>query len=267
MAYTYVFATGDGVTTVFPFSFVGQDKAYVAPSNIHVFVAGVETSAFSVPFNDPNKVHFTTPPPIGAEVLIRRIMPRNVPYIDLSRGNAFSQDNLNNTQLQQLYLLHEVYDGWLPEGFYWRTDIDMGGHRIINLADGVDPNDGVNRGQLDVALNKNVEQDGRLDSIEDAINLNNVVTFMAQTYTATGGETTIATTNGFYAGALYKNGLFQHKLDGAYTQTGGTVTLSTPLREGDKVYLILGVDQPVSTIDDILVRLASLEARVAALEA
>lgn len=255
MSYTYSTAIGDGVTVAFPFSFAGQDNGYISVSNIHVYVAGTEVS-FTVLSNDPNKVYLSSAPPVGAEVLIRRIMPKDVPYSDFSRGNPFSQDTLNSTNLQQLYIVQEIFDGYLPQGFFFRTDIDMGGHKFYNLGDGVDPGDSVNFGQLTVEHDKNTEQDGRLTILEDAITTPTIVNYLSQLYVATGGEVTVQTTNNLHAAAVYIQGLFQFKADGAYTQSGGTITFSEPLLAGQKVYFILGSDLPAEalypSIDDFL---------------
>lgn len=259
MSYTYSTAIGDGVTVAFPFSFAGQDNGYIAVSNIHVYVAGSEVS-FSVLSNDPNKVYLTVAPPVGAEVLIRRIMPKDVPYSDFSRGNPFSQDTLNNTNLQQLYIVQEIFDGYLPQGFFFRTDIDMGGHKFFNLGDGVDAGDSVNFGQLTVEHDKNVEQDTRLTAIEDGLTTPTIVNYISQLFVSTtGGETTINTTNGFHAGAVYIDGVFQHKLAGAYSQSGGVVTLAEPLLLGQQVYLILGSDLPEESLYPSLEDFAALQ--------
>lgn len=256
MSYTYTTALGDGVTRSFPFSFAGQDTGYLAVSNISVFVAGVLVSNYQIRPASPNVVEFTAAPQVGAEILIRRIMPKTTPYADFSRGNPFSQDTLNNTNLQMLYLLQEVYDGYLPDGFYFRVDIDMRGQRIKNLGDGIDSGDAINKSQLDVEHNKNTEQDSRLTAIEDAITTPAIVDYVSQVYTATGGETQVNTFNNLYAGAIYINGIYQHKLGGAYTQTGGVVTFAEPLIAGSQVYFILGSKVPVEglypTIDSFV---------------
>ena len=265
MSYTYSTAIGDGVTVAFPFSFAGQDNGYISVSNIHVYVAGTEVN-FTVLTNDPNKVYLSSAPPVGAEVLIRRIMPKDVPFSDFKRGNPFSQDTLNDTNLQQLYIVQEIFDGYLPEGFFFRTDIDMGGHKFINLGDGVDAGDSVNFGQLTVEHDKNTEQDGRLAAIEDGLITPTIVNYISQQFVSTvGGETTINTTNGFHASAVYINGLFQHKLDGAYSQVDGVVTLAAPLSLGDKVYLILGSDLPEEALYPSIDDFAALQALVASI--
>ncbi|QHJ79504.1 MAG: hypothetical protein [Caudoviricetes sp.] len=157
MSYTFTTNVGDGVSLAFPFSFAGADLGYIAKSNISVFVAGELVSNYTVPSNDPNKVYFTTAPAIGAEVLIRRIMPKNVPYADFSRGNPFSQDTLNDTNLQQLYVVQELLDGFLPDGFYMKQDVNMGGHKLINLGAGTDEGHSINYQQY-AALRTRIER-------------------------------------------------------------------------------------------------------------
>jgi hypothetical protein len=248
LRYTYDVNVGDGVQKDFSFSFAGQDVGYLATSNIAVFVAGTAVSNYTILPSSPNVVNFNVAPPIGAEVLIRRIMPKNVPFSDFSRGNPFSQDTLNKTNLQMLYLIQEIYDGYLPEGFFFRVDIDMRGHKIINLADGVDDGDSVNMRQFKKEVARNDAQDGRLTSLEDNITAGEMANFFAQLYVATGGETTINTTNGLFCAALYIQGLYQHKIAGAYSQNGAVITFAEPLEAGWEVYLILGTELPSDSI-------------------
>ena len=244
MSYTYTINTGDGSNRTFPFSFAGQDNGYLRVTDIKVFVNSVDTP-FNIIVSDPNKVVLTTAPAAGAEVLIRRIMPKDVPYADFARGNPFSQDTLNNTNLQMLYNIQEIYDGYLPEGFFFRQNIDMHGFKFVNLGLGTDSGDSVNFDQHDIEVKRNDTQDSRIVILEDAITSTTVINYVSQLYQSTvGGEVTINTTNGLHAAALYINGLFQHKAEGAYMQTGGVITLAEPLTVGDSVYLILGSDLP-----------------------
>lgn len=244
MSYTYTINTGDGTTTVFPFSFAGQDNGYLRVTDIQVYVNKVNTP-FTIIVSDPNKVVLSQAPASGAEVLIRRVMPKDTPYADFARGNPFSQDTLNNTNLQMLYNIQEIYDGYLPDGFFFRQDIDMHGFKFINLGPGSESGDSVNFDQYNTEVIRNNTQDGRLVILEDSITTSTIVNYVSQLYqSVSGGETTINTTNGLHAAALYINGLFQHKAEGAYMQTGGVVTLAEPLVAGDSVYLILGSDLP-----------------------
>lgn len=264
MSYSYTTAIGDGVTKDFSFSFAGQDTGYLRPSDVKTFIGGLAVSSTVNP-STPNVVSFSVAPPVGAEILIRRVMPRNVPYSDFSRGNPFSQDALNNTNLQMLYLIQEIYDGYLPAGFYFRVDIDMRGKKLINLGDGSADGDAVNMKQLNVEVARNDNQDRRLISLEDNIVAGQQATFFAQLYVATGGETTINTTSGLFCAAMYIQGLFQHKISGAYSQVGGKITLAEPLKAGWEVYLILGTELPPDSIYATIESVTALQAVVNAI--
>lgn len=267
MSYTYVTNVGDGVTRSFPFSFAGQDTGYLSTSNIAVYIGGTLVGGYSIKPSSPNVVEFNTAPPVGAEILIRRVMPKNVPYADFSRGNPFNQETLNNTNLQMLYLLQEIYDGYLPDGFYFRVNIDMRGQRIINLGSGINPGDAVNKAQLDVEAERNDTQDTQIAAITDAIETKEVVNYISQVLKANGGETTISTLNSLPCVALYINGLFQHKIEGAYSQVNGVITLSEALYPGDSVYLILGSAFPVDSLYATIESLNQLEQQVTQLNA
>lgn len=139
MAFSYSEATGDGSTTVFPFSFSGGGLGYIRTTDIHVLVDGVEIVDFIL--SGTNQVQLAVAPAIPADglpnIMIRRIVPKEVPYADFTRGNNFGQSQINNTALQQLYALHEFLDGFLPDGYFIKGDMDFKGARIFNLPDGV----------------------------------------------------------------------------------------------------------------------------------
>jgi len=120
MAFSYTQEIGDGVTTSYTFSFAGQDEGYIRESDIVALVDGVET-----PFTltSSNTLEFSSAPANGAIIRIRRVMPKNLPYSDFSRGNNFGPDVLNNSFLQSLYIIHEALDGWFPEGFQFLTTV------------------------------------------------------------------------------------------------------------------------------------------------
>lgn len=233
MSYTFTADVGDGVKTIFPFSFAGQDTGYLRVTDITVYVAGVSVP-FTINLTDPNKVYLTTAPAIGAEVLIRRIMPKNVPYSDFARGNPFSQDTLNNTNLQQLYVVQELLDGFLPEGFYFKQDVNMGGHKLTDLGEGTQAGESIRYEQW-----KN--HDDRLLSLEDSIIDETQLRTIPWPYVAVGGEVTLSPPYEFISTLLYINGIFQNKNLGAFTiNPNSTITLPEPLVAGDEVYLLIG---------------------------
>lgn len=168
MNYSFDTFTGDGTSRTFTFGLQGQDTGYIEPSNIRVYVDGVSVT-FSILLNTPNQVTLTNVPVAGAVGLIRREMPKVVPYTDFSRGNAFNQDNLNDSFLQQLYIIHEFLDGFFPDGFYYKQAINMSGHQINNLGDPTDDMDAVNLRYLEDLNSRNVrviESEGSIAELQ-----------------------------------------------------------------------------------------------------
>lgn len=157
---------GGGITT-FPFSFVGQGNGYLRESDIHVFVDNVEV-LYSL--SGTNQVTISPAPSSGSLVRIRRIMPKDEPFADFSRGNAFTQDLLNKSFLQTLYSYHEFLDGFLPEfpfqlkgkieaeGLKLSGILDMNNNRIINLEEPVLSTDAATKGYFDGFLNLTTNQ-------------------------------------------------------------------------------------------------------------
>lgn len=230
MNFTFTTHVGDGTTKVFTFSFAGQDTGYIDESNLAVFVDDL-AKPFTVNRSDPNKVYLTDAPASGAKVIVRRIMPKNVPYTDFKRGNAFSQDNLNRSFLQQLYVTQEMLDGFLPDGFYFKHGISMGGFNIKDLGTAVDPNDAVNKSVTDDLSNRLTSLEGDMTSIANRT--------LPWSTVATGGEDALHPPYKFDAAMLFINGVAQTP-DKAYLVTNNTIMLAEPLLKGDQVFALIG---------------------------
>ena len=115
MSFSYVKRSGNGTQKAFTFSFTGQDEGYFRDEDLVVVVDG-ELASFSL--TSSNTLELSVAPPAGEDnVLIRRVMPKDVPYADFKRGNNFGQEVLNNSFLQLLYIVHESLDGFFPEGY------------------------------------------------------------------------------------------------------------------------------------------------------
>lgn len=172
MAYSnlsFVRHVGDGNRTLFPLTVAGENMGYFRTEDIHTYVNDVEVSNVINP-QSPHLVLITPAPPSGSDVLIRREMPIEKPYADFSRGNNFGHRQVNNTFLQQLYLTQEILDGFLPDGYYMKQDIDMGGNKISNVADAELLDDAATYRQLQANSNKqdawNRLQDSRISLLE-----------------------------------------------------------------------------------------------------
>lgn len=123
MAFSYVERSGNGTQKAFTFSFEGQDEGYIREEDLQVLVDGAPAS-FTL--TSSNTLTLTIAPPSGdGNILIRRVMPKDVPYADFKRGNNFGQEVLNNSFLQLLYLLHELLDGFLPEDYSFKDAVEF----------------------------------------------------------------------------------------------------------------------------------------------
>jgi len=226
---SFVRHTGDGVTTSFPLSVSGADIGYLRTEDIHAYVDDVEVDA-TIEFSSPHLVQLAAAPEVGADVLLRREMPSDSPYANFERGNVYSPKALNSTFLQQLYLLQQTLDGFLPDGFYEKQNLDMGGNRVINLGSAIDETDAVEL--------------GRIKPLEDAVELlltgltSNPIKLLSYKSVSTEGQTTITTPTTASSVWLYLDGVKQY--DG-YSVSSGTVTLSAPLPYGIHIDITLGL--------------------------
>lgn len=146
MAYSYVEYTGNGNTTSYTLSFTGQDKGYFRDSDIEVTVDGA-TAPFTL--LSSNSLELDNAPALGSKVIIRRVMPKSEPYADFQRGNNFGQEVLNNSFLQLLYVVHELLDGWFPEGFTVRELVEYEAGLLSTMPDPRNPDSVVTFGTGD----------------------------------------------------------------------------------------------------------------------
>lgn len=147
MAFSFTQHIGDGNTKSYLFSFTGIDEGYLRENDIVVTVDGIVTTDFI--FASSNQITFNTAPALNAIIQIRRVMPKDEPYTDFIKGNAFGAKNVNYSFLQQLYALHEMMDGFKDDGYYEKQDLSMGTtNQIKDMADGTEDQDAVTLKQL-----------------------------------------------------------------------------------------------------------------------
>lgn len=247
MSYSYTEATGNGTQVTFPFSFAGRDKGYIKSTDVYVeFLINGEwinqTSGWSL--SGTNQITFTTAPVNGQKMRIRRIVDKDQPYAEFSRNVALDMNSLNNSFIHLLEISQELLDGFWPEGYFVKQNLNMGGFRIINLGDGVDPGDGVNKKQLDAVDSKhttwNQQQDLDIAGIKDGL-LSGVSNRTVPWYAvATEGQKNFAPPFVFEGALVYINGVFQEGLLGAYTIANNIITTAEGLHAGDVLYAMLG---------------------------
>lgn len=232
---SFVRHVGDGARTQFPLTVAGENMGYFRTEDIHTYVDGVEVANVIQP-ESPHLVIITPAPADGSDVLIRREMPVDAPYADFARGNNFGHRQVNNSFLQQLYLTQELIDGFVPEGFYMKQDVDMGGHKFVNLGRGVDEDDSVNMSQYN-------EHEDRLISLETSIpsEPSYIVNYR---YRASGGELQLETNRDLSYVVLSINGILQ-TIGSSFSILGTKIVLAEELVAGDEVFALLST--PFST--------------------
>lgn len=235
MSYTYTDHVANGSQVTFPFRFAGRDKAYISAADVQVgFVeAGTWLPATGWTLSGTNQITFLTPPTEGKQIRIRRIVDKINPYAYFERGNVLDINSLNSSFIKNLQVSQEILDGFFPEGFYFKTDLDMGGHKIINLHEGSESGDAVNYDQFK-------ELSDRVNEIEsDLTGLSHRTVPMY--YIATGGESRWEIGHWtFDAAILFINGIFQNQNLGAFTISNNGFNFAEPLQKGDEVYALVG---------------------------
>jgi len=92
----------DGQTDTFSFGF-----DYLSKNHLKVEVDG-EAVAYSFTSNNSIKLHST--PEQGSTLIIRRVTPRDKPWVNFQDGSVFLQSDLDAQGLQVLFIAQESYD-------------------------------------------------------------------------------------------------------------------------------------------------------------
>lgn len=268
---SFIRYVGDGSTTQYALAVLGENIGYFRTSDIKAYVDDVEVT-FTINVASPHLVLLDAAPAVGADILLRRKVPFDKPYANFERGNNFGHRQVNNTFVQQLYLMQEMLDGFLPEGFYMKQDVNMGANKITNMADPVATQDAATKGYVlsvdataraDAAIesarldavdsdlyseigrveteqsNWNNTQDVKINDLEQSITAGNLV-YRRVTFTATEGQY-VFNPNATFGSilSLYINGINQIAGE-AYIPIGGTLIQTLPLSEGDRVSVVIG---------------------------
>lgn len=243
MSYTYTEQKGDGSARTFPFSFAGEDKGYIKATDILVetAVTGQDyqtTTGWSL--SGTNQITFLTAPANGLNIRIRRVVDKTKPFAKFDRSVTLDMLSLNNTFVQTLQVIQEIMDGFFPANFFFKGNINLGGHRVVNMSPAVDNMDAINKGQFDVEVARNNRQDQDILTLFGSLTTGTAHRTVPWYYVATGGETKLTPPMQFTGAVLFINRLLQSELGGDYSIKGNEITLSNPLSAYDKVYALLG---------------------------
>jgi len=169
MSFTFSQTQGDGVTLSYTIVAKG---GYFEEEDIVVELIDIETGEAIEQVLDTDytisdsTVTFTTAPTSSYYVRIRRSVDTETTYSDFTRGNAFGADNLNNSLLKNLYQVQQIADGFLPDDYYLKADLNAGTRKITNLAEGENDEDAVTLSQMQDAI-ADISGTGEVWKIED----------------------------------------------------------------------------------------------------
>lgn len=246
MSYTFTEHTANGTQTTFPFRFAGRDKGYLRAADLLVEVRKNDgwSAVSGWTLTGTNQITFNAPPAANTRLRIRRVVEKEEPYAEFDRGVTLDMKSLNNSFIHLLEVSQEILDGFYPEGYYVKQDVSWGGHKITDLADGTNPGDAVNKGQLDAIDKKhtdwNTKQDIEIAGLKVGMT-SGIAHRTVPWYTiAQGGEVSVKPPYEFQDALVFLNGVLQHQIVGAYSISNNTITFAEPLVAGTEVYVLIG---------------------------
>lgn len=146
MALSSVQYTADGVTDTFNIPF-----GYLSKTDIQLRVDGVLDE--SVTFPTDATVQTSAIPTNGAIVEVKRVTPNTNRAVDFQDGSLLSEEDLDQSALQNFYIMQELYDDLGNKLGLTSTNVfDAQNKKIINLATPTDPQDAANKQYIDTSL-------------------------------------------------------------------------------------------------------------------
>ena len=143
MAYlAQVSYTGDGSTVGYSLPFT-----YIATTHIKAYIAGVETSAFTV---SGSTVTFTTAPANAAVIKLERVTPTDARLVDFQDGSVLTESDLDKSADQNFFTVQEMSDSVQSKlGLNASSLWDADSKRIINVADPTSAQDAATKNYLE----------------------------------------------------------------------------------------------------------------------
>lgn len=251
MALTRLDLTGDGTTTVYDVAF---DLSYLRQEYVYVYLA---TETYQTQLNyswlNDTQIQLDTPLASGVAFHIRRVVPRGELVINYSQGAILREDNLDDSNLQNLMIQEEMTDGYInvDGDVIFEQSIDMQSNRVTDMGDAVDPQDALTKSQADAQIEIqnvrdaaqdtwNTQQDNRVTALEQNVPVEGAQYVANYSFTAVGGETVLETNYTFSYAVVAINGAFQ-TIGKAFNVLGTTLVLAEALEEGDEVAAVLTV--------------------------
>jgi hypothetical protein len=152
MAVTQNTYTGNGSTTLYSFTF-----PYLKEEDIKVALNGTLTTAYT--FANATTISFPAAPANGVSIRIYRDTNIDSLQSTFFAGSAIRAGDLNNNFLQSNYLAQELRSRSIdPNSAIFTGTVNFGNFKGINLANGTNAGDAVNKAQLDASQNYNDAQ-------------------------------------------------------------------------------------------------------------
>ena len=144
MANTAVTYQGNGVTTDFAITF-----DYLARKFVRVDIDGtLQANGVEYNFIDDRTISFVSAPAASTLVTIRRNTSATERIVEFRDASVLKASDLDLSSLQTFHIAEEAKDLVLDTiGTNEDGDLDARFRKIINLKDGVNPNDAINYGQ------------------------------------------------------------------------------------------------------------------------
>jgi len=149
--------TGDGSTTRYSIQFEYLNESDIKVSLQEPGQAAQTTTAFT--FANATTIQLNSPPTAGYEVRIFRETSNDTLISKFFAGSAIRAVDLNKNFEQTLFSVQEVLARFIDRTqAIFQNNVDLGGFKIVNLGNGTNANDAVNKSQLDSTQNYNDTQ-------------------------------------------------------------------------------------------------------------
>ena len=149
--------TGDGSTTRYSIQFEYLNESDIKVSLQEPGQAAQNTTAFT--FANATTIQLNSPPTAGYEVRIFRETSNDTLISKFFAGSAIRAVDLNRNFEQTLFSVQEVLARFIDRTqAIFQNNVDLSGFKLVNLGDGTNAGDAVNKSQLDASQNYNDTQ-------------------------------------------------------------------------------------------------------------
>lgn len=153
MANSIIEYTGDGSTTQYALNFtLGNLKREYVKCRVNNEVDGLGDPSYrTLTWITDGLVEIQgTVPALDDPIVFTRTMPKDELIHDYSDGAAIEEENLDESNLQNMMSIHEFLDGRITSPI--QNDLDLGNNKIINLQAGTADTDAATVAQINAVI-------------------------------------------------------------------------------------------------------------------